>query len=85
MSQKKNVIDDKIIKSRILHYCRIKKIRYENLKPILKFNRSMIGEKNCFMILNLMILEGAEIGFGEYRQWRRELETLFENGFRLVL
>tara|TARA_Y100000004_G_scaffold196371_1_gene266146 strand:- start:3712 stop:3969 length:258 start_codon:yes stop_codon:yes gene_type:complete len=85
MSQKKNVIDDKIIRSRILHYCRLKKIRYEILRPILKYNRSIIQQKNCFMILNLMILEGAEIGFDEYRQWRKELETLFENGFKLVL
>ena len=37
------------------------------------------------MILNLMILEGAEIGFDDYRQWRKELETLFDNGYKLVL
>ncbi len=85
MSQKKNIIDDKIIRSRILHYCRLTKIQYEILRPILKFNRSIINKKNCFMILNLMILEGAEIGFDDYRQWRKELETLFDNGYKLVL
>ena len=85
MSQKKNLIDDKIIRSRIINYCRLTKIQYEILRPILKFNRSIICKKNCFMILNLMILEGAEIGFDDYRQWRKELETLFENGYKLVL
>lgn len=85
MSQKKIIIhEDKIIRARIIFFCRKKRIAYADLFPKLKFNRSAIDSQNCFIVLDLMMEVGAKISIGEYRKWTRELQFLFSQGLKLV-
>ena len=80
---KKMLHENQVIRTMIMKYCREKKVNYKNLKPKLKYHRSIIEESNCFIILDLMIDLGAQIGITEYRQWTKNLKSLFQADFKL--
>ncbi len=84
MKKKIIIHEDKIIRARIISYCRKSKITYADLLPKLKFHRSGIDSQNCFIILDLMNELGAKISISKYRKWSRELQFLFSEGLKLV-
>ena len=81
---KKILHENQVIRGMIIRYCKDKKIKYEKLKPHLKFHRSGIDKNNCFIILDLMMKQGAEIDLTEYRNWKNNLYKLFDAGFQLI-
>tara|TARA_B100000963_G_scaffold12863_1_gene9933 strand:+ start:304 stop:558 length:255 start_codon:yes stop_codon:yes gene_type:complete len=81
---KKILHENQVIRKMIIRLCRIKKIKYEKLKPELKFHRSVIDKNNCFIILDLMMKQGAEIDLTEYRKWKNYFFELFDSGFKLI-
>ena len=72
-----------MLRARIKTFCRKSGVKYLELVPKLKYNRSGIDKQNSFIVLDLMMDLGAQISLGEYRQWSQELKNLMMQGYEL--